>query len=65
MHGRSQMSLQNGLVALHLVSQPCRVVACPQKSVAVACLLRRHLYEEALTCLAARVLRCACVGVGA
>ena len=29
---------------------------------AVARLLRRHLYEEALTCLAARVLRCACAG---
>jgi hypothetical protein len=24
--------------------------------------LRRHLYEEALTCLAARVLRCAYAG---
>jgi hypothetical protein len=29
---------------------------------AVACLLRPHLYDEALTCLAARILRCASAG---
>jgi hypothetical protein len=62
MHGRSQMPVPEWSCGLAFGFTAVPGCGLSAEVCAVACLLHRHLYEEALTCLAARVLRCAYAG---